>query len=138
MKLTWDEDDNERMQITRRNFTESDLQELDFSAYIASSDEESDYDEEDVNALREKYRKLLEESDGNAYDGHDHQEEGDMEISFTPGLSEAAAAAVEKKNEPEEKEETTIEKYQRKQREKRQARKEKRKAAKNEEQESGK
>ncbi|KDN52781.1 hypothetical protein K437DRAFT_289760 [Tilletiaria anomala UBC 951] len=55
------------------------------------------------------------------------EEEGDMEITFTPGLSEAAARKAQKKSKgtcAEEDEETTLEKYLRKQKEKRQAKKE--------------
>lgn len=47
--------------------------------------------------------------------------EGDMEITFMPGLSEAAAR--KKKGEATQADETTIEKYKRKQREKRERRK---------------
>ncbi|KAF7723565.1 pre-rRNA-processing protein esf1 [Apophysomyces ossiformis] len=133
VKLTWDQDDPDRIQLTRREFTEDDLKDLDFDAYLASSSEDESEDES-VDALREKYRKLLAGSNGgSAFDNKqgeadDDEEEGDMEISFTPGLSEKAGAAVQSRlnNEEEEHEETTIEKYMRKQREKRKARKEKR------------
>ncbi|KAI7904638.1 uncharacterized protein BX663DRAFT_550295 [Cokeromyces recurvatus] len=124
VSLTWDEDDINRYQITRREFTQEDLKELDFSAYLASTDEEEDEDE-DLDALREKYRKLLngEGKEPSAYEDkiESDEEEGDMEITFTPGLSEAAGALVN--NKEEQKEETTIETYLRKQKEKKKAKK---------------
>lgn len=122
--MTWDEDDVDRFQVTRRDFTQDDIKDFDFDAYLASSDDEEE-DEEDIDALREKYRKLLNsESKQSAYeDKIDDEDGGDMEITFTPGLSEAAGALVNKKQENEPKEETSIEKYMRKQKEKRQAKK---------------
>ncbi|KAI8139024.1 hypothetical protein BJV82DRAFT_628746 [Fennellomyces sp. T-0311] len=128
VKLTWDMDDNHRLEMTRRNFTEDDIRDLDFAAYLASSDEDDDdFDDEDVDALREKYRKLLENVEDSAFNNRSHEEEGDMEITFTPGLTEAAADAVNKRlNVEEVKEETSVETYMRKQREKRQAKKERR------------
>jgi hypothetical protein len=125
VNLTWDEDDIDRYQVTRREFTKDDLKQLDFDMYLASSSDEDE--EENVDALREKYKKLLKGStdafDDKANDNGD-EDQGDMEITFTPGLSEAAGAAVKGKNQPEEMEETSIETYVRKQREKRKAKKE--------------
>ncbi|KAI8879213.1 hypothetical protein K501DRAFT_325646 [Backusella circina FSU 941] len=124
VSLTWDEDDIDRYQVTRREFTKDDLKQLDFDMYLASSSDEDE--EEDIDAVREKYRKLL-GSSTDAFDDktNNDDDEGDMEITFTPGLSEAAGAAVKGKNQPEEKEEeTSIETYVRKQREKRKAKKE--------------
>ncbi|ORZ08882.1 hypothetical protein BCR42DRAFT_424202 [Absidia repens] len=130
VKLTWDQDQPERVQMTRREFTESDLKDLDFDAYLASSDDDEDSDnDEDVDALRAKYRKLLESADSNAYDdkgGDDEDDAGDMEITFTPGLSEKTGAVDGDESEDQEKEETSIEKYMRKQKEKRMAKKERR------------
>ncbi|KAG1148223.1 hypothetical protein G6F37_002975 [Rhizopus arrhizus] len=139
--LTWDEDDVDRYHVTRRDFTQEDLKDLDFDAYLASSDEEEE--EENVDMLREKYRKLLESNNGNAYadKADSEEEEGDMEITFTPGLSEAAGAAVKSKQEQdddeENKDETSIEKYMRKVKEKKRAKKaSKQQPSKQEEEES--
>ncbi|KAI8377558.1 uncharacterized protein BYT42DRAFT_570712 [Radiomyces spectabilis] len=129
VKLTWDQDDPDRIQLMRREFTTDDLKDLDFEAYLASSSDEEE-EEEDVDALREKYRKLLKSGNSSAFDdkteADEDGEEGDMEITFTPGLSEAAGQAVNDKlhGDDEEHEETTIEKYMRKQRERRKAKKE--------------
>ncbi|KAI9253507.1 hypothetical protein BDA99DRAFT_172498 [Phascolomyces articulosus] len=131
VKLTWDMDDHQRLEVTRRNFTNEDLQDLDFQAYLASSDDDDSDDDEDVDALREKYRKLLENTDDSAFDNHTHEEEGDMEVTFTPGLTEAANEAVNKRLNAataDQKEETSVETYMRKQREKKQAKKERRQA----------
>ncbi|KAI8645138.1 hypothetical protein BD408DRAFT_412314 [Parasitella parasitica] len=125
VSLTWDEDDVDRFQITRRNFTQDDIKDLDFDVYLASSDDD-EQDDEDVDALREKYRKLLGgANEQSAYKDKvdEGDDDGDMEISFTPGLSEAAGALVSEKSKDEPAEETSIEKYMRKQKEKRQAKK---------------
>ncbi|KAI8580198.1 hypothetical protein K450DRAFT_238631 [Umbelopsis ramanniana AG] len=127
VKLTWDEDDHDRMNMTRRKFTKEDVENMDFSAYLASSSEEES-DDEDLEKSTAKYKKLLadlsNDNDGNAnYEDDDGAAgEGNMEITFTPGLSEAVTAAKEKQqpeSEEEEVEETTIEAYKRKAKEKR-------------------
>ncbi|KAI9473738.1 MAG: hypothetical protein EXX96DRAFT_487694 [Benjaminiella poitrasii] len=136
VSLTWDEDDVDRYQITRREFTQDDLKDIDFSAYLASSDEDED-ENEDLDTLREKYRKLLngEAKGSSAYeDKVEDEDEGDMEITFTPGLSEAAGALANDE-EQEEKEETSIETYMRKQKEKKMARKAAKQTKKAEEEE---
>lgn len=128
VKLTWDDDDPERNHITRRSLSKKEIEEADFKAYIASSSSESDNDPDPVskkrsqkNAQRDKLRTLLLAGDddelpegwGQDDDAGKH-DDVDMEITFTPGLTEA-------KN-PED--ETTMEAYQRKMREKRKKRKE--------------
>ncbi|CAG8709883.1 11880_t:CDS:2, partial [Funneliformis mosseae] len=82
VKLTWDGDDPYRVKTICQNFTKKDLDYMDFKAYIASSSEESD---DDVEEARQKYKNLLNEIE------NDNAEEQDMEITFTPGLSEAVA-----------------------------------------------
>lgn len=138
VKLTWDQDEPERIELTRRDFTEQDLKDLDFEAYLASSSSEDDDDDENDDSLekiRAKYRKLLQETNENVYDDKDMENgnsdnDGDMEITFTPGLSELAATKLNQNDDgddnEEEKEETSIEKYMRKQKEKRLAKKERR------------
>ncbi|KAI8974062.1 hypothetical protein BDB01DRAFT_693667, partial [Pilobolus umbonatus] len=103
VKLTWDEDDMNRMALTRREFTEDDIKNSDFDAYLASSDEEED-EVEDLDAIREKYRSLLKRSRESAFEDkvEEDEEEGDMEITFTPGLSEKAGF-VDKKDKKEKK-----------------------------------
>ncbi|KAK9366333.1 hypothetical protein V1509DRAFT_660189 [Lipomyces kononenkoae] len=121
VKLTWDQTPSERLQFARRAFSRREIEELDFKAYLASSDSEVDDgriddDLRDKEKLREKYRSLLVESEKNT--GFEAKEDVDMEITFTPGLS----ADAESK---ELEEETTIEKYKRKEKERRKQRMEK-------------
>ncbi|KAL1720744.1 hypothetical protein EV715DRAFT_196489 [Schizophyllum commune] len=129
VKLTWDEDDPERAKVTRRAFTKKEIEEADFRQYIASSGSEDEGEGEDVSskrASRDKLRALLLGGGDNELPegwgakgskgewGEEGDDDVDMEITFTPGLSE-------KKGDGEE---TTLDKYQRKMREKRRKRKE--------------
>ncbi|KAJ7900291.1 hypothetical protein B0H14DRAFT_3080630 [Mycena olivaceomarginata] len=125
VKLTWDEDDPERNQVTRRTLTRKEIEEADFRAYLASSSEDdSDDDEQKTNdkskrkdASRDKLRSLLlgggdELPEGWARDQDDGDGDVDMEVTFTPGLAESKPG-----------DETTLEKYQRKMKEKRKKKK---------------
>ncbi|KAJ3360300.1 pre-rRNA-processing protein esf1 [Kappamyces sp. JEL0680] len=117
VKLTWDNDDPERQKTTRRRFNKQDLKDMDFKAYLASSDSEEDLHGVDE-ALKEKYRALVAGSGGEESEGED------MEITFAPGLSEKAAKRLEEKKERElQKEETVFETQLRKQKEKKKAKK---------------
>jgi hypothetical protein len=128
--LTWDEDDPERYQATRRPFSKKELEEADLTAYIASSSSgsESGLDQPPTNrpnrkerkqASRDKLRALLlsggddEMPEGWGNDAEDIKDV-DMEITFTPGLSGLKR---------EDEDETTLDKYQRKMKEKRKKRK---------------
>ncbi|RPD82468.1 hypothetical protein L226DRAFT_556272 [Lentinus tigrinus ALCF2SS1-7] len=126
VKLTWDEDEPERSQVTRRVLTRKEIEENDFRAYIASS---SDSDEGDTGPSTSKSKKAAERDKLRALllgGGDDAMPEGwgqgkaddddddvDMEITFTPGLSAAKDGQ----------DETTLETYQRKMREKKKKRK---------------
>ncbi|PWN27382.1 hypothetical protein BDZ90DRAFT_232358 [Jaminaea rosea] len=155
VKLTWDAPDPERMKVTRmgRQLTKGEIRDDDFRAYLASDSEDGESDEAEqqkpngkgkgATAGRDRFRALMgldgEEAGTNkggvfgksrssafedARDDNDG-EDGDMEITFLPGLSEAAArkAAGGSASKDGEKEETTLEKYMRKQREKKERRK---------------
>ncbi|RDB28617.1 Pre-rRNA-processing protein ESF1 [Hypsizygus marmoreus] len=128
VKLTWDEDDPERNLVTRRKLSRKEIEEADFKAYLASSSSGSESESEvvrsaksrerqDRNATRDKLRALLLGGDDDLPEGWGREEDGpddvDMEITFTPGLSEKR-----------QEDETTLDKYQRKMREKRKKRKE--------------
>ncbi|KAI8824482.1 uncharacterized protein EV422DRAFT_520258 [Fimicolochytrium jonesii] len=122
VKLTWDEEDDDRVRVTRRKFTKDDLQDMDFKAYLASSSE--DEDGEDADAIRQKFKALLGggEGAGDVFGSKDKGEE--MEITFTPGLSEKAAALLDKKKGKDaSKDETVFDAYLRKRKEKRKAKK---------------
>ncbi|KAI8593733.1 hypothetical protein BDZ88DRAFT_443121 [Geranomyces variabilis] len=125
VKLTWDDDDDDRVRVTKRHFTKDDLAEMDFKAYLASSSDESDDpDRDSAAAIRAKFMGILGEvgEDKDVYGNKDA--EGDMEITFAPGLSEKAAKLLDKKKEEEAlKDETVFDAYLRKRREKRKAKK---------------
>ncbi|KAJ3167709.1 pre-rRNA-processing protein esf1 [Geranomyces variabilis] len=130
VKLTWDDDDDDRVRVTKRHFTKDDLAEMDFKAYLASSSDESDDpDRDSAAAIRAKFMGILGEvgEDKDVYGNKDA--EGDMEITFAPGLSEKAAKLLDKKKEEEAlKDETVFDAYLRKRKEKRKAKKTARKA----------
>ncbi|CDO71641.1 hypothetical protein BN946_scf184911.g112 [Trametes cinnabarina] len=129
VKLTWDEDEPERTQITRRVLSKKEIEENDFRAYIASSSESEDEDGgggskgKNKAAERDKLRALLlgggedqmPEGWGKGKGFDDDKADVDMEITFTPGLSNGMDSG---------KDETTLEKYQRKMKEKKKKRKE--------------
>ncbi|KAJ2928948.1 hypothetical protein H1R20_g8135, partial [Candolleomyces eurysporus] len=109
VKLTWDEDDAERNKVTRRNLTRQEIEDGDFRAYIASSsgsesEGESSRPRKDKKADRDKLQGW----------GDENNDDVDMEITFTPGLT----------GKTNNEDETTLGKYQRKMREKRKKRKE--------------
>jgi len=124
--LTWDEDDPERLQLTRRQLSQKEVDENDFKAYIASSTSGSDSEDESLPlkskkekaASRDKLRALLLSGGDELPEGWAKGDEGegdiDMEITFTPGLSGAKG----------DRDETTLERYQRKMKEKKKRRKE--------------
>ena len=128
VKLTWDEDDPERHQVTRRILTRQEIDDGDFRTYIASSSEDElgigneDKMKKDKDSSRQKLRSLLLSGNDNALpEGWNHEEEEsdvDMEITFTPGLSQRKDG------------ETTLDKYQRKVREKRKKKKERKESEK--------
>ena len=134
VKLTWDDDDPERHQVTRRALTKKEIEENDYRAYIANSSSESESDRgskkttKDKKASKNKLRSLLlGGNEGEIPEGwgdeDDKGDDVDMEITFTPALSKKSGE-----------EETTLEKYQRKMKEKRKKRKEE---VKDKHQESG-
>ncbi|KAF8641015.1 hypothetical protein AX17_000660 [Amanita inopinata Kibby_2008] len=133
VKLTWDEDDPERNQLTRRTLTRKEIEEADFRAFLASSSES----DEDTNVImrgkhkkgaeRDRLRALLLGGNSQMPEGWAKEEtlkygetpddDVDMEVTFTPGLSEHK----------DEEHETTLDKYQKRMREKRKKRKDERK-----------
>lgn len=118
MKLTWDEDDAERNQVTRRRLTQKDIDKGDFRAYLASSSESEGEEEVGKKASRDKLRSLLLGGEDEMPEGWGRGDGGDgdgvdMEVTFTPALSAT-----------KEGEETTLEKYARKMKEKKKRRKE--------------
>lgn len=139
VKLTWDETPADRIEIAKRAFSQKEIDDMDFKAYLASDSE----DEEDT--INETSKNKLKALVGNSFtsnvfgndrskfsaedgdnDEDDEDDEGvDMEITFTPGLDESANENNDSKsNSNEKQEESTIDKIKRKQKERRKARKE--------------
>lgn len=131
VKLTWDETPKERLTLSSRSFSQKEIDEMDFKAYLAS-DSESETEEKESSA--NKYASLLGGKFGSKKEAapvkdtfgteadleEDDDETGDvdMEITFNPGLDvEKGAKEAEK-----EKEESTIAAYKRKEKERRKKR----------------
>lgn len=117
VKLTWDETPKERLTLSTRLFTQKEIDDMDFKAYLASDSEDS---EQESSSLKDRYKNLL----GGKFSfdkgkTEEDEEDVDMEITFNPGLDE------NKVEEETKTEETTIEAYKRKEKERREKRMEK-------------
>lgn len=111
VKLTWEDDEPQRVKTLRRKFNAEELDDL--NQYLASSD---DSDDEHLDA--EKLKSLLNTDN---HSGTDQSENDlDMEITFNTGLEDLSKRILEKKD---KKSETVWEQVLRKQKEKRNARK---------------
>lgn len=145
VKLTWDAEDATRKDAQAKAFRGSrkDLNENDLQAYLgsdSSSDEEAQIDTEAVmdsnlskkEQERQKMRALLGlEAEPKRKSKSDDGPVGDLQITFSSGLSGANGTKKSVfENEPEI-EETTVERYVRKERERKQRRKEKTKQPRN-------
>lgn len=148
VKLTWDTDDKTRKDAQARAFKggRKEIDENDLKAYLGT--DSSDDEEEEVEVVdstkgtttvkklskkeaeRARVRALLGLSEGSKAlsKSKDKGPVGEMEVTFSAGLSAAPTRESVFQNEPE-KEETTRERYVRKERERRQRRKEKMKTA---------
>ncbi|KAJ2521750.1 pre-rRNA-processing protein esf1 [Coemansia sp. RSA 1939] len=104
-EISWDADAPTRSVITRRNLTHEDIDNLDFDSLLASASSESDGSNSDSGELARK-RSLLLGGASKANDSDDEDEDGDtigdMEITFTPGLSESASARINAGGEDED------------------------------------
>ena len=151
VKLTWDLDDGKRKQVQKRAFSRKEIDENDLQAYIGSASSSDEDEEEELEALesgavdvdvmstmskpsRADRRDALRAALGLASEPEKktkHKERevpvGNMQISFTPGISASDEKRPVFENEPIV-EETTREKYVRKERERKAKRKEKAKA----------
>ena len=146
VRLTWDEDDTERKEVQKRAFSRAEIDENDMQAYIGSesSGAESvasrrsaaeDRKAKKKQAERVKMRSALglsEEPKKSASSlkpkGGKEEVVGDMQITFTSGLSGKNGANAVFENEPQDGE-STRDRYIRKERERKQKRKEKMKTA---------
>uniref|UniRef100_A0AAV1UQJ6 NUC153 domain-containing protein n=1 Tax=Peronospora matthiolae TaxID=2874970 RepID=A0AAV1UQJ6_9STRA len=153
VKLTWEEDDDQRLELLTRPADWKDADDDDFKAYLASdvsdaSEVEADSEDSDeeketegktdvgdldskkkskkevkIKKLRNRYRSMLLGSDaedddnsdvvrgsvgGSTDDDDGARDEGDMELSFTPGASEVLKSKRQKELEANE---TPFERY---------------------------
>ncbi|THW67912.1 hypothetical protein D6D25_01530 [Aureobasidium pullulans] len=135
VRLTWDADDTTRKEVQKRAFSRAEIDENDLQAYIGSDSSDGEDDDTGMTKAeqqRQKMRAALGLSSAPSKSkSKDDGPVGDMQITFTSGLSNAASKANGVfENEPII-EETTREKYIRKEKERKARRKEKMKASRN-------
>lgn len=146
VRLTWDDDDTTRKEVQKRAFSRAEIDENDLQAYIGSdsSDVDSvasrkstaeDRKAKRQEAQRQKMRAALGLGDETAAKGKKAgkgEPVGDMQITFTSGLTNGEKDGSGKggvfENEPQD-EVSTRERYIRKERERKQKRKDKMKAS---------
>ncbi|KAF2396525.1 hypothetical protein EJ06DRAFT_222902 [Trichodelitschia bisporula] len=134
VKLTWDAEDTKRKEVQKRAFSRQEMDENDLQAYIGSASESEESEAEaEAEAGKGDRRAALRAALGlggaptKAKGRKQEAPVGDMQISFTPGLSATAKKGPVFENEPII-EETTAEQYIRKERERKAKRKEKARA----------
>lgn len=143
-KLTWDETPAERVQFINRAFKQSELEDMDFKAYLASDSEDENENEAAENSVN-KYKSLVsglvknnssKKSQVNSGDeievadgSDDDDDDVDIEFTFTPTTS---VDNDEPKTKNSGEGETNIEKLKRKDKERKKARKERVKELKEE------
>ena len=143
VKLTWDQDDTQRKEVQKRAFSRAEIDENDLQAYVGSesSDAESvasrksaaeDRKQKKKDAQRTKMRAAFGLADEPAKSkskkgGEKDDTIGDMQITFTSGLSGKEGKNIFE-NEPID-EESTRDRYIRKEKERNKKRKEKMRAA---------
>lgn len=115
VKLTWDETPRERLNVASRLFSQREIDEMDFKAYLASDSEES----EQETSIKDKYKNLV---GLDLFDGA--KDDVDMEITFNPALEEGTEKEQGGEN-ADKNQETTIEAYRRREKERRKRRMEK-------------
>jgi hypothetical protein len=140
VRLTWDDDDTTRKEVQKRAFSRAELDDNDLQAYIGTDDSDADSvtsrksagedrKAKKREAERAKMRAALGLGDAPMKSKRGKDEPvGDMEITFTSGLSTAKHGNGVFENEPQD-EESTRDRYIRKERERKQKRKEKMKAS---------
>ena len=96
VKLTWDQDDPDRRRLTRVNHGKIDYEEADLRAYLAS-DSESDNEDSGKKATTDskddriaRYRALLlsKDADENVFGRKSHDDNEQLDITFTSALNE--------------------------------------------------
>jgi hypothetical protein len=135
VKLTWDADDNTRKEAQKRAFSRKEIDENELKAYLGSDSEEEEVEGQPNKAAALRAALGLEEGlaskpkSGSKRDRDFKKPEGEMQVTFSAGLSANAPKGSVFENEPIL-DETTLEKYVRKQKERKQKRKDRAKAIK--------
>nr|XP_010977428.1 ESF1 homolog [Camelus dromedarius] len=122
VEITWDETDHDRITTLNRKFKKEELLDMDFQAYLASSSEDEEEIEEELQGDDEisveedgktkrsqkddeeqiaKYRQLLQVIQEKEKKGKENDME--MEIKWVPGLKESAEEMVKNKLEGKDK-----------------------------------
>ncbi|KAK5716066.1 pre-rRNA-processing protein esf1 [Elasticomyces elasticus] len=142
VRLTWDDDDTTRKEVQKRAFSRGDIEDNDMQAYIGSDESDADSISSRKSAAEDRkarkkaeQRQLMREKLGLGSEpvakSKSKKEEpvGDMQVTFTSGLSKAKDGKDGIfENEPQDAE-STRERYIRKERDRKQMRKERRKAS---------
>ncbi|KAM3162133.1 Pre-rRNA-processing protein ESF1 [Lachancea thermotolerans] len=125
VKFTWDETPADRTAMAKRAFTQREIEDMDFKAYLASDSEESE--PENNQELKNKLKSLVNQSvqvgEKSIFDQDpkDGESDVDMQITFAPALAEGGSGDAD---DGEKTEETTLEKVRRKEKERKKMRKE--------------
>lgn len=140
VRLTWDDDDPERKEVQKRAFSRAEIDENDMQAYIGSdsSDAESVASKKSAAEDRKAKKKEAERAKMRAALGlaeepsrskkKDDEPVGDMQITFTSGMTNGGDKGGVFENEPQDAE-STRDRYIRKERDRKQKRRERAKAA---------
>ncbi|KAK3643364.1 pre-rRNA-processing protein esf1 [Elasticomyces elasticus] len=142
VRLTWDDDDTTRKEVQKRAFSRGEIEDNDMQAYIGSDESDADSISSRKSAAEDRkarkkaeQRQLMREKLGLGSEpvakSKSKKEEpvGDMQVTFTSGLSKAKDGKDGIfENEPQDAE-STRERYIRKERDRKQMRKERRKAS---------
>jgi hypothetical protein len=129
VKLTWDDEDDkgDRLVLKKRKFTNDELERIDYSNYLASSDEDSDdsdagpTDTADIDRKRQLLREMVREAEA---EEDAERPDGELEITWSVGLKERAARLLAEREERASEAQMTVgEKLDKKRREKKRLRK---------------
>ncbi|CAI6342119.1 unnamed protein product [Periconia digitata] len=138
VKLTWDADDTTRKEAQKRAFSRKEIDENELQAYLGADSSSSE--DEAATAKADKAASLRaalglgpsgagksssKSKSSSKRDRDFKKPEGEMEVTFTSGLSNSGTKGSVFENEPEE---NTLEKYVRRQKERKERRKERYKA----------
>ena len=124
VQLSWDQEDKRRVNelVKGRSTKKNEKGEIDYSNYLASSDEESsDENVENSNkdiksqeeSIRERYKAILQVKGNDEGDSENEreEEEGDADITFIPGLKQSLKQSLEEKKKEEEKKTSSMSVY---------------------------